>query len=402
MNINFNNITDAYYSNQIALNKIYGQNGLLLWERQSSTGNYFTIELLENIGYVSDLSVVVYSSEWKDLLYSINDEPWKEFLLGDIDLQTLVLETRNYKTGDKIRLKSNGYDLSVSKISAPYIDVFRSSRSSPYYYHYQFKVYGNPLSLYTDNFNLVTNLNYFRIKDDDGIETILTDVSKLPTPIISFHSRDTTLSPETKLIDASGLELPASILYPSCYANMFCKSVNLNGTFYYYGCTNLTSAPTLPATTLADYCYSQMFYNCTSLTTTPELPATTLANYCYDEMFDGCTGLTSASALPATTLAVGCYYSMFQGCTKLTTAPELLATDLFFRCYHYMFYKCKKLNYVKALFLTNPDTSGYIKDYTDNWLYNVASTGTFIKNSSANWSLSGASGIPTGWTVQNA
>ena len=33
--------------------------------------------------------------------------------------------------------------------------------------------------------------------------------------------------------------------------------------------------------TLTDHCYFSMFYNCTSLTSAPELPATTLANYCY-------------------------------------------------------------------------------------------------------------------------
>ena len=31
------------------------------------------------------------------------------------------------------------------------------------------------------------------------------------------------------------------------------------------GCTSLTTAPELPATTLADSCYSYMFYNCTNL-----------------------------------------------------------------------------------------------------------------------------------------
>lgn len=36
-----------------------------------------------------------------------------------------------------------------------------------------------------------------------------------------------------------------------------------------------------------------MFYNCTSLTTAPELPATTLADSCYGDMFNGCTSLSS-------------------------------------------------------------------------------------------------------------
>jgi hypothetical protein len=41
----------------------------------------------------------------------------------------------------------------------------------------------------------------------------------------------------------------------------------------------------LPATTLAPYCYRDMFSSCSSLATAPELPATILANYCYANMF---------------------------------------------------------------------------------------------------------------------
>ena len=49
------------------------------------------------------------------------------------------------------------------------------------------------------------------------------------------------------------------------------------------------SNPTMGIST--PYCYKYMFYGCTSLTKAPELPATTLANYCYAYMFYGCTGL---------------------------------------------------------------------------------------------------------------
>ena len=36
-----------------------------------------------------------------------------------------------------------------------------------------------------------------------------------------------------------------------------------------------------------------MFSGCTSLTSAPELPATTLARYCYGNMFSGCTKLNT-------------------------------------------------------------------------------------------------------------
>ena len=38
---------------------------------------------------------------------------------------------------------------------------------------------------------------------------------------------------------------------------------------------------------------------------------------CYAYMFRGCTGLTQAPDLPATTLAKYCYASMFRGCSKI-------------------------------------------------------------------------------------
>lgn len=65
---------------------------------------------------------------------------------------------------------------------------------------------------------------------------------------------------------------------------------------YMFGnCTNLTQAPELPATTLADSCYDKMFYSCTNLTQAPELPATKLRDYCYQSMFKNCTSLKISS-----------------------------------------------------------------------------------------------------------
>ena len=123
----------------------------------------------------------------------------------------------------------------------------------------------------------------------------------------------------------------------NCYSSMF------------YGCTSLTQAPALPATTLATKCYNGMFAGCTSLTQAPTLPATTLAIYCYYEMFQGCTSLTQAPALPATTLATKCYRYMFYECTALTQAPALPATALAESCYNGMFQGCTSLTQAPAL-----------------------------------------------------
>ncbi|MGM9802983.1 MAG: hypothetical protein ACI308_02280 [Muribaculaceae bacterium] len=132
-------------------------------------------------------------------------------------------------------------------------------------------------------------------------------------------------------------ELPATILADSCYCDMFSD------------CTSLQAAPALPATTLAESCYAQMFFGCTSLETAPELVATDLADNCYYDMFLGCTSLQVAPALPATTLANSCYGGMFSGCTSLQAAPELPATTLAESCYAQMFSGCTKLTKVSML-----------------------------------------------------
>ena len=158
----------------------------------------------------------------------------------------------------------------------------------------------------------------------------------------------------------SAPDLPAKTLADGCYSYMFS------------GCSKLETGPKeLPATTLADDCYSHMFYRCSKLETGPiELPATTLAESCYmgmfrectnlknvpDElpaktmfkncyfdMFTGCTSLEGGPKLPATTLAESCYKNMFEGCTKLKTAPELKAMSLKKSCYHAMFWGCTSL-----------------------------------------------------------
>ena len=129
-------------------------------------------------------------------------------------------------------------------------------------------------------------------------------------------------------------------------------------------CSNLTTAPSLPATTLADYCYSAMFEDCTSLTTAPSLPATTLANYCYFYMFKGCTSLTTAPSLPATTLARSCYRAMFLVCSSLKVNQNGSGNKIF----------------------TCPDTSGLTDPVSDMFVSTGGLfTGTPTTGNTYNW-----------------
>ena len=166
------------------------------------------------------------------------------------------------------------------------------------------------------------------------------------------------------------------------------------------GCTGLTTAPVLPATTLASYCYSYMFSDCTGLTVAPTLPASTLAINCYRNMFSGCTGLTTAPDLPATALASYCYSNMFSDCTGLTTAPDLPATTLASCCYQGMFYGCTNLNSLTCYALSLPQTN-----CISNWLGNTSESGTLrvhpaIDPDSDVFWIYNNTNIPNGWTVE--
>lgn len=154
------------------------------------------------------------------------------------------------------------------------------------------------------------------------------------------------------------LVLPATTLTEGCYKEMFsgCKSLvrspSLPATTLakecymemFYRCSSLFTPPVLPATAMEQGCYELMFNYCTSLTTAPELPATIMAKDCYGGMFSNCINLINVqSILPATELSESCYSTMFRNCEKLTIAPKLPATTLQKKCYEYMFDGCVRL-----------------------------------------------------------
>ena len=120
--------------------------------------------------------------------------------------------------------------------------------------------------------------------------------------------------------------------------------------------------------------FCNLFYDCAVLTSAPELPATQLASYCYFKMFYGCSSLEKASDLPAETLAASCYVGMFSKCSSLEKAPKLPATQLASDCYNLMFRNCTNLTSVTML-----APSDQILKYTDcckSWLYEAGNDET--------------------------
>ena len=131
-----------------------------------------------------------------------------------------------------------------------------------------------------------------------------------------------------------------------------------NYAFYglFYGCTSLTSAPELPATTISVGCYQDMFNGCTALTTPPpSLPATTLPIGCYQGMFNGCTSLTATPAtLGATTMSGrDAMREMFMNCTSLTSAFDINVSAPTANAFYDTFYGCSSLTSVDMSQMTD-------------------------------------------------
>lgn len=126
------------------------------------------------------------------------------------------------------------------------------------------------------------------------------------------------------------------------------------------------------------------------------------ANKAFYGLFAGANQLVNDQhrniALPATTLKDGCYQNMFYGCKGIERAPELPALTLVKECYKEMFYDCSKLNYVKSL-----ATDISATDCTKDWLGKAgteAASKKVVVDSETPWVIDSDSGIPVGWTKE--
>jgi len=215
-----------------------------------------------------------------------------------------------------------------------------------------YKVYGNAMSLiYGDNF---TSNSEFASGTSNNLVALFRE--------------------DTHIIDASNLILPALAIRYRGYNGMF------------RGCTNLQTAPKLPATTFITSsnnsdAYASMFEGCINLLEAPELPVTNIASGCYNRMF--CMSRNSKITTP-----------------KMTKGPVLRASliptaESSNGAYNQMF--AGNGNLVEVICLATTIQSGG----TSNWLQNCSDTGTFKKAASMSSWPSGTSGIPSGWTIED-
>lgn len=150
--------------------------------------------------------------------------------------------------------------------------------------------------------------------------------------------------------------------------------------------------------------FINLFENCSVLTSAPELPATSLAYNCYYCMFLGCKNLKSAPKLPAKTSQMYCYVSMFSGCTNLKSA-ELSIEFLSRGCCGSMFYNCTNLSSVTMLAPSKAITLSGLS-YLDYWLNNAGTDPSVqnrtlkVQDKAAYEALkANASYLPTNWQI---
>ena len=123
------------------------------------------------------------------------------------------------------------------------------------------------------------------------------------------------------------------------------------------------------------------------------------ANNAFYGLFAGAEKLVNNTerllVLPATTLTEGCYDNMFSGCKGIEKAPELPAPKLEKGCYQEMFYDCSKLNSVKCL-ATDISAEGCTKD----WLGKAGTeaTGEKVLETLVPMPANSGDGVPDGWT----
>ena len=401
-------------------------NGVEVWSKQ--TIDYSTLPLTFKI--LTNGSIVwkaSNSSYTKTIRYRKNGGTWYSMQSSTSGYSLSVT------AGDILEFTSNSSSGSVIS-TASYYNYFTSTC--------EFEVYGNIQSLYKNTgFETDTTNIHFRymFAGCTGLKSVKNMI--IPMNIPPQYAFEKMFNGCTGLVYPPVFKTYNSKVNPESYAfsNMFygCTSLLYTPTFtlgnipirccdqMFYNCTTLKdSYVSFDGTSIAAYGCNSMFYNCKNLTdlhitslkytqvasnacrtmyrycafeTAPELPATSIGASCYYTMFSGNTKLKHGpTILPATTLYNECYRTMFSGCSNLENAPELPATTLVTSCYHYLLTNCSKINYIKCL-----ATSGINTTNCNNWVSNVAASGTFVKASSATWGT-GVSAIPSGWTVETA
>lgn len=363
------------------------------WEKL----DYLTIVPLENRSYTVSilpawLCTEVYEEEFDEyyyyyehasIEYSVDDgSSWSRVRPNDDWPHNISVQA-----GKTLKLRGalrafleyrNGFDA---------VDLYATGESD-ISVNIEYALAGSPMSLLTTNLNNAFNKNQTLpdscfcglFRSDYKLVKILNPKTFLPHETTSQYVYCDMFNDCKKLINAP--YLPASQVKYGAYTRMFAN------------CVSLIEVPMLSFSVVGTDGASEMFSNCTALKKV-SLNLSSSGSGGFGYMFYRCYSLIEASGQIVVTLASYCCQGMFGYCSSLVIAPELPSEDTFSGCYNSMFYNCSSLNYIKAMFTAKPSST-----FLYDWVYGVASTGTFVKNKDATWTNTfGRNAIPTGWTV---
>lgn len=223
-------------------------------------------------------------------------------------------------------------------------------------YNYMYSGCKNLTSIATMSANVAGN--YFYMYQNC---TSLTTVNNLPDlTSTTGNIKDCTgffygCSGLTSVPTIQGTNVHCSSMFSNCTS---LQSVTLSLTFnnpnndyagncrqMFWSCSNLTTVNgSVTVNYMSDSLFESMFISCSKLTTVPTftINTTTAAANCYKTMFQNCKALTTVQkslTSGITTLLPYCYQSMYNSCSAITTIPDdtLPATTAAAYCYSGMF-----------------------------------------------------------------
>lgn len=318
-----------------------------------------------------------------------------------------------------IKFKSNGAtQVALIKVGSPYTTTVQYSKNGGAWSNVQF---GTAISLsnndtvsFSGNARFSKNIQnkYQFTTAGEGTLTLSGDlVSLVSSTIIEDDYEFNSLFKDCEnIVDASQLTLPSNTTN-WCYTNMFFGCTNLSAapTFVstevkqwsyanmFVKCFALSSAPTLPTAIQNDHSCSNMFQSCISLTGAPSsLYTTQNGTWMYNAMFEGCIGLSSINNYFSVSNATpsGGYSSMFRNCINLSSTPWYHFNELKANCFNFLFDGAKKVDNIQV------DFSNW-SNATSSWVKDVSPTGTFLCPSALDTSVRSNNTVPINWNVYN-
>ena len=374
-----------------------------MYKDQASEGRTMSVKLLNNETSLRDVSITVSTAGSVPFVFAFLGDAvtlesaklrleWVEPGIGD--------QLKDFDVSDKMLAANNYYSISRTTLSFDGFRIKAISNNTTITFKYNYANDGIEYSLdFGETWTHYTAPFVLNADDVACIRGMRTNYKNAGSDQWGTPSNKPIFEATAKCyISGNIMSLvgDAQELSESAFQGAFSKG----GTAVTYIDIDPDSPLVLPVTNLAPQCYMQMFRNCTSLTRAPQFRVEGTAYRCCYNMFRQCSNLVDVGSieLPAQTLSEDCYRELFRQCSKLTSAPVLPATKLVTTCYQQMFSGCKALLSVACL-ATDISATDCTKDWMSEVTYN--NTRTFYVASEEMMSVwsTGNSGIPSNWQV---